>query len=250
MKVTAIKTAKVTAGVVDIYGLLDASLDTLPEKSIVAISSKVVALCENTVVPLGDISREELIVQEAEKYLPKEHSKYGHHFTIRDHTVIASAGIDESNGDEHFVLWPRDAQSSANSIRRHLSEHFSVHDVGVIIVDSTSQLMRRGTTGIALAHSGFLALRDYRGEADLFGREIHFGMANISGGLAATAVLTMGEGAEQTPLCLIEDVLFVEFQRRDPNADELAVMQIPLEDDLFAPFLQSVPWENGTHRDN
>jgi F420-0:gamma-glutamyl ligase len=73
-------------------------------------------------------------------------------------------------------------------------------------------------------------------------------MANLSGGLGAAAVLTMGEGDEQTPLCLIEDVSFVEFQPRDPNADELAELKIPLEDDLFAPFLQNVPWENGARR--
>jgi F420-0:gamma-glutamyl ligase len=248
VKVTPLKTAKITPNATSIFELLERSFNSLPERSVVVVSSKLVSLCEGNVVPLGEVSREELIVQEAEKYLPKEHSKYGHHFTIRDHTVIGGAGIDESNGDEHFVLWPRDAQKTANDIRKILAGHFGVKEIGVVIVDSTSQLMRRGTNGIALAHSGFLALNDYRGRQDLFGKEMHFSMANVSGGLAAAAVLTMGEGDEQTPLCLIEDVPFVEFQQRDPNAEELAELNISLEDDLFAPFLQGVPWKDGAKR--
>ena len=58
----------------------------------------------------------------------------------------------------------------------------------------------------------------------------------------------MGEGTERTPICVIEDVPFVEFQRRDPSLEELADLRIPPEDDLFAPFLNAVPWTNGPDR--
>ena len=55
----------------------------------------------------------------------------------------------------------------------------------------------------------------------------------------------MGEGAESTPLCVIEDVPFVKFQDRDPSEAELDEMLIPLQTDLFAPFLGAVAWQAG-----
>jgi dihydrofolate synthase / folylpolyglutamate synthase len=61
-------------------------------------------------------------------------------------------------------------------------------------------------------------------------------------------VLQMGEGAEQTPIALLTELSFVHFQDRDPTAEELATVIIPLEEDLFAPFLASVQWRTGTRR--
>lgn len=243
MKVAPIKTAKIQASSLDIFTLLDNSLNELPEGSVLAVTSKIVSLCEGSVVPFGEIDKETLVVLESDKYLPKHLSKYGYHFTIKDDTLIPMAGIDESNGDGNYVLWPKNPQKSANEIRGYLKGHFNLKEIGVIITDSTCQPMRRGTTGIVLAHSGFSALNDYRYKPDLFGREFNVSQANISGSLAAAAVLTMGEGAEQTPLCVLSDLPFVTFQPRNPCDDELAQIHIKLEEDLFAPFLQSVPWQ-------
>jgi F420-0:gamma-glutamyl ligase len=98
-----------------------------------------------------------------------------------------------------------------------------------------------------MAHSGFNALHDYIGQPDLFDKPFAVSMASISGGLAAAAVLTMGEGTEQTPLAVISDVDFVQFQQRDPNQEELAMLKIPIEEDLFGPFLHnpSIDWQPG-----
>lgn len=155
------------------------------------------------------------------------------------------AGIDESNADSQYVLWPKDAQATANRTRHYLAKKFNLQKVGVIITDSTCQPLRRGTSGIALAHSGFRALRDYVGTEDLFGRPYKVTQANISGGLAAAAVFVMGEGNEQTPICIISDLGNVEFQPADPTAEELHVLRIDMHEDLFAPFLESVTWEKG-----
>ena len=70
----------------------------------------------------------------------------------------------------------------------------------------------------------------------------------MAGGLAAAAVLQMGEGAEQTPIAILTDLPFVHFQDRDPTAEELASVIIPLDEDLFAPFLTSVQWQQGARR--
>jgi len=55
----------------------------------------------------------------------------------------------------------------------------------------------------------------------------------------------MGEGSEQTPLAVIDDAPFVEFQDRDPTVAELEPLRVPPEDDLYAPLLEGVPWQQG-----
>lgn len=248
MKVISVKTEKIVAGTYDIFKLLDKVLPSLGAGDIVAITSKVISLCENRVVPIGDMDKEKLVIQESDQYLPSSLSKYGHHFTITDDTLIPMAGIDESNGDGNYVLWPKDAQKTANEIRTYLSNRFGIKKIGVIITDSTCQPLRRGTTGISIARSGFAGLTNYIGSSDLFGRPLQVTQANIAGGLAAAAVLAMGEGAEQTPICVISDVPFVKFQDRNPTAKELAEINIPLEEDLFEPFLAAVSWKQGKRK--
>lgn len=244
MQVVAVKTDRISVGNGSIFAVLDKFLPALVENTILVVTSKIVSLTEGSVAP-RDADKERLIVEQADRYLPKTYSKYGHHFTIIKNTLIASAGIDESNSDEHFVLWPRDAQASANAIREHLAEKFGLKNIGVLIVDSTSQPLRRGASGIALAHSGFRAVKDYRTKPDLFGRAFTVEIANLAGGLAAAAVLVMGEGSESTPLALITEVPFIEFQSRNPSPEELAFIYPTPADDLFAPFFDSVNWQPG-----
>ena len=245
MIVNAIKTSRILAGDIGLLALIDESIASLEEGSILAITSKVVSLCENSVVPLDSISKAELVEKESDYFLPDTVGKYGFNFTITNHTFIPMAGIDESNANGYYVLWPKDPQNTANEVRRHLAERFKLSRVGIIITDSTCQPMRRGTSGISIAHSGFAALTDYVGTPDLFGRPLEVTSANIVGGLAAAAVLAMGEGAEQTPLCVISDLPFVKFQPRDPADEEIEASHITIEDDIFEPFLNSVKWQKG-----
>jgi len=218
---------------------------SLEEKSVLAISSKVVSLCEQNVVPMTDTDKETLMIQQSQLYLPAQLSKYGCHFTITHNTLIAMAGIDESNGDGNYILWPKDPQQTANSVRAYLQKRFGLQYAGVIITDSASRPLRRGVGGISLAHSGFAALNDYVGKPDLFGRPFDVSQADIAGGLADAAVLQMGEGTEQTPLVVVNDLPFVTFQDHDPTPEELAPIKLSLGDDLFAPFLGSVDWQKG-----
>jgi F420-0:gamma-glutamyl ligase len=244
MKVDAIKTALVTPSSHTIEALLAAHLPKLAEQSVVAVSSKVISLCEGRVVPRADAIKTDLVKQEAERYLPAEASRYNQMFTITRNTLIAVAGIDESNAGDYYILWPTDPQASANRIREFLSEHFGIKNVGVVVTDSTSQPLRRGTTGIVLAHSGFQGLEDYIGKPDLFGRPFAVSQGNTANGLAATATLVMGEGTEQTPLCVMTDVPFVQFQARNPSPEELAALYVNPAEDLFAPFTEAVDWQS------
>ena len=245
MITTPIKTHKVTPEDKDIFALLKKYLLPLKERSVVAVTSKVVAICEGRVVKMEGVDKDALVKDEVEYYLPKEENKYNFFLTVKDTIMIASGGIDESNGNGYYILWPKNSQESANSIREFLVQEYGLSEVGVIITDSKTTPLRRGVTGVTLAHSGFSALNDYIDKPDIFGRHLHVTKANIADGLAGAAVLVMGEGSEQTPLAILTDLPFVTFQKRNPNAEELTDLKIPMEEDIYASILTRAPWKKG-----
>lgn len=245
MKIKAIKTHKITVSDQDLLKIIDQYLPTLEEKSIIAITSKIVALAEGRVVATDQADKEALIAQEAEYFLPRSSSKYGVSLTITGGQLVATAGIDESNANGYFVLWPEDAQKTANIIRKYLQNKFQLKNIGVIITDSKTTPLRWGVTGTAIAYSGFKPLNDLIGTPDLFGRELKMTKVNILDGLAAAAVLLMGEGTEQTPLAIIEDTNFVKFTDENPSVKELESLKINIEDDIYAPLLTKVDWQKG-----
>ncbi|HSX43564.1 MAG TPA: coenzyme F420-0:L-glutamate ligase [Candidatus Saccharimonadales bacterium] len=245
MLVTPLRTDVITPGSHTLEGVLDTAIAELLEGSIVAVSSKIISLCENRVVPLESTDRDTLIEQESDIYLPADYSPYGHHFTIARGTLVGSAGVDVSNGAGTYVLWPANPQADANRIRTHLQQRFGLMQLGVIVTDSVSQFLRLGAVGTCLAYSGFLPVKSYVGESDLFGRKLAVERANVAEGLAAAAVLAMGEGAEQTPVCILSDLPFVSFNADDPSEDELESTTVRLQDDLFAPFFLPAPWRKG-----
>ena len=244
MKITVYKTDKITAHSHDLFDLLDTALPSLTDGCVVAVATKIVSLCEGRIVPLDGTDKDDLIRQEAQWFLPRT-GKYELAFTIAHNLFIPTAGIDESNANGYYILWPKDLQASTNAIREYLVSKHKVRRLGVIITDSTCRPLQWGTTGIALAYSGFKPLKDYRGQKDLFGRTMEFQTASLANGLAAAAVTMMGEGAEQTPIALLEDLPFIDFQARNPSEEELAALRIEKEDDMFWPFFKSSPWQKG-----
>ena len=245
MIIKPIKTERIEPKSCTLLDLLDRSLPRLAAHSVIAITSKIVSLCEGSVVPVEGTDMLALIRSQSDLFLPESKSKWRINFTITNNTLIPNAGIDESNAGDVYVLWPKNAQATANMVRKYLSEKYDVESIGVIITDSTCSPLRRGVSGIALAFSGLKPLRDYVGSLDLFDRPFKVSQADIIGGLAATAVLVMGEGSESTPLALFTDVAVADFVPRDPTAEELHSLKIPLSEDLFAPFLEQIEWQKG-----
>lgn len=246
MIVTPIKTDKILPlDHKDLLAVLEQFLPKIKENCVLAVTSKIVAICEDRVCKIEDCDKDELIAREAKYYLPRENNPYGVCLTVTNNNLVASAGIDESNGAGFYILWPKDPQQSANQIRKFLKGKYGLKNVGVIITDSRTTPMRWGVTAIALAYSGFNPLKDYIGKPDLFGRNFHFEKMSIIDNLASAAAVVMGEGAEQTPMALIEDVPFVEFQDREPTKKELDQLKISLGEDIYSPFLKSASWKKG-----
>ena len=172
-------------------------------------------------------------------------SKYGVMLTIKGNWMFANAGIDESNANGQYLLWPKNPQESAAQIWNFLREKYHLKEVGVTISDSSSLPLNWGVTGHAIAYAGFNPLRNYIGKSDLFGRPLQMEQLNIAQSVTAAAVMEMGEGAEQTPLAIVTDLHDVEFQDHVPTPSELAALKINLEDDIFAPILTKADWKKG-----
>jgi putative folate metabolism gamma-glutamate ligase len=242
MKINGIKTSKIESGD-DLYKIIDQSILYLQENSIVVFTSKIVSIHQRRLMkPDRNVDKDELIRKEADFYMVGK-KPYGKTLTIKDGIIIPDAGIDESNINGYIALWPEQPYKIANEIRSYLNKKFDLKHLGIIITDSKTTPLRWGTTGVGIAYSGIAPLNDYIGTEDLFGREMEATKANILDGLAAAAVLVMGEGKEQTPIAIIEEVPFVRFTKGDPTKEEINELNISPEDDLYAPILTSVKWE-------
>jgi putative folate metabolism gamma-glutamate ligase len=220
----------------------------LKEKDIIIVTSKVVSIWQGRCVPMAEYpNKDELVVNEADWYLPRKFvpGAWCAH-TMKNNVFIPSAGIDESNAAGYYILWPRDVKHIARELWLWLKKKYRIKDLGVIITDSHTIPLRRGVLGISLAHYGFVPLKDYRGKPDIFGRELKMTQTNIADGLAAAAVVLMGEGSECTPLAIIRDVPSIQFVPRPLKSRKpFSSFEIKTKEDLYYPLLSAVPWRKG-----
>lgn len=232
--------------ILDLIEFIDKYVTQLNENNILVVTSKIVSICEHRVVKIEEgVDEKELILAEADYYLPAELSKYNITISIKNNLLIPTAGIDESNGDGYYILWPKNPQRSANLIRQHLRNKFKLKKLGVIITDSKTTPLRWGTTGTGIGYSGFDPLNNYIGTPDVFGRHLKVTKANILDGLAAASVVVMGEGDERIPIVVIDDIPFVRFVDNDPTDKELGNLEISIDDDLYAPLIKNANWHKG-----
>lgn len=246
MEIRAIKTRKFLPPKDDLWDLLSA-IKSLKENSVVAVTSKVVSIGEGRSLSIGSIGRDELIIKEADKYLPRNVVPNDWAiYTMKNNLLVASAGVDESNGMGFYILWPEDPYFSAQKIWKFLKKKFHLNNLGIIITDSRLVPLRRGVVGIAISYFGFKPIKDYRGTSDIFGREFKMEATDLPDSLATAAVLEMGEGSEQRPLATITDIPQIEFINKPYNPVSIEdSFDIPEKEDMFYPFLSSVKWKKG-----
>ena len=222
----------------NIYDVIDQYLPKLKEGDILIITSKVLGIHQGRCVKIVKDTPEEknrLIMREAEWYIPPKKRKGAHwHLTIKDKTLIADAGIDKSNGQDYYILWPKHMQKLLKEIRAYLKKKFQLKKLGIISVDSHLIPLRTGTMSISTGFTGFEPWRDYRGKPDIFGRKLRYTRRNVVDSLAAPAGLLMGEGKEKTPMLIIRDPEFVRFT--DQNT--YRKLSFPLKQDIFYPLLK------------
>jgi putative folate metabolism gamma-glutamate ligase len=247
MIVKAYKTKKIRLGD-DLYKILDDSLPKLKEGTVVAVTSKIISICQGNIVPNdGKIDKEALVKQQADWYYEDENLKtFGTLIpTITNNILISNAGIDESNVEDGYLLWPKNLDQTTVAIWKYLRAKHKIKKLGVMVTDSRLTPLVYGITGVGISWCGFEAFQDYRGKPDVFGRKLTMSLKCVLSGLGAAAVVVTGEGNEQTPLATITDLPFVVFQNRPPTPEERQNILITKENDIFGKMLNSVKWEKG-----
>ncbi len=145
--------------------------------------------------------------------------------------IMANAGVDRSNvppkpGGELVLLLPEDPDDSAEAMRATFAAHFGKH-LAVVINDSFGRPWRRGTVGVALGAAGLPALRDLRGQLDLYGRPLRVSDTAFADEIASAASLLMGQASEGFPVVLASGFSLTDT----PNAARTLIRSAA--DDLF-----------------
>ena len=216
----------------EIWDILD-NLE-IQDGDIVFITSKILALHQGRTVTVNS-NKQDLIRQESTHWLPYRNiGGFDVNLTITNNILIPSAGIDESNAEGHYILWPKNVDKLCAEIRKYLiKRNPSVKNLGVISTDSHTTPLRWGVTGITTGFSGVKPLRDIRGEKDLFGKVLRLTQVNLIDPLTSMAVLLMGECAEQTPIVILRDYKAIPFCTKSSMKDFV----IPPKLDLYYPLL-------------
>lgn len=123
--------------------------------------------------------------------------KHGH--------VGVRAGVDNSNvEDGTIIMLPPDPIGSADEICERIYE-ITGKKIRVIITDTCGRSFRRGQTGVAIGWSGMSAIHDYRGDHDLFGRELEITEEAVVDEFAAFANFIMGESNRSVPAVIFRN---------------------------------------------
>jgi coenzyme F420-0:L-glutamate ligase/coenzyme F420-1:gamma-L-glutamate ligase len=111
--------------------------------------------------------------------------------------VCANAGVDLSNApaDGVAVLLPKDPDASARRLRDELLARGASAPLGVIVSDTFGRPWREGLVDVAIGCAGLRPLDDWRGRADLRGRELVVTVNASADQLAAAAGLLMAKDA-------------------------------------------------------
>lgn len=244
MKFIKVKTRALLPPQDNLYKLLD-SIKRLDDGDIVLITSKILAIHQGRCIKIGPgVDKTKLVKQEAEKYLETKHiQKHKFTLTIKYHTLICSSGIDESNGNEYYILWPKNPNKLLKEFHGYLTKRHGIKNLGLITTDSHFIPMRAGIVGISIGFYGFEPLLDYRGMPDIFGRKLKFTQVNIVDPLAAFGVFLMGESNEQTPIIIVRGIK-PRFSRKNTYRSLI----YPYKQDIYYPLLKAFDKKNKSAR--
>jgi coenzyme F420-0:L-glutamate ligase / coenzyme F420-1:gamma-L-glutamate ligase len=122
--------------------------------------------------------------------------------TLAGHTCV-NAGVDESNIEEGFLLYPpENPDASASRIGQEI-EKLSGRKISVIVTDTNGRAFKIGQTGVAIGIYRIKPVKRWIGEKDLFGKVLEITEEAIADELAGAANLLMGEGAGGIPVVVI-----------------------------------------------
>ena len=213
----------------DLVGLIltasEAQGTPIEDRDIVVVTQKVVSKTEGALVDLKTVVPSELaktmaadwdkdprhvevVLQESRRIVRMDH---GVLITETKHGFIcANSGVDASNvpGEDMLCLLPKNPDASAEGIREAIRQQTG-HTVAVIISDTFGRPWRDGTTDIAIGTAGMDPLKDYRGEADQFGRTLRASVAAIADEVTGAAELVTRKN-QAIPVTLVRGFKYEE----------------------------------------
>lgn len=223
MEIIPLKTSRVIKpgeDIIDIIAkLIRIKINNPSTGDLLAISVKAISISKKHIIKISSIQPSEKTLKLSEKYnvapeiieliLRKKivvlGGAEGVLATFNNGVLIGNGGLDRKNVETGYIVyWPDNPDKDAYKIRKELYNKLGIW-LSVILVDSHVNPLRKGTTGIVIGLAGFNPLRDYRGEKDLYGRQIRFTIQNIADELASASHIYMGEGVEKTPFVYIKN---------------------------------------------
>ncbi len=228
MKLQAVHTDVFAQGD-NLPGFIKQFLPAVPENTVVAVSSKVVALWKNSTVAFENLAQKEALIKQHSQAALKTPLAW---LTIKDGMIMTNGGIDQSNANGKLILLP-DCYACAQELRAALQQVWRVQNLGVVITDSMILPLRAGVIAAAVGYAGFHGVKDLRGKPDIFGQPLQTTLVNVADTLASAAALLMGEANEQCPLCVIEGAP-VKFTNESVRNE----LKYPVENDLYTPLLK------------
>ena len=225
---------------------------TLQDRDVVIVTSKVVSMEENSRAELSHIqpSPEAMSLAETTRMDPRVvqlvlDEANGEVFGGVFHAILAktnsglsaNAGIDLSNCPEGYaLLLPRDPDRSARSFRQKVLNRYG-KKVAVLVTDSRTIPLKRGTTGVTLGIAGMHPVIDERGKKDLYGYTMTITTRAVADNLATVANMVMGETSERRPFAVIRNV---EFEETDEEVSMSTTLMPEDECLYFGPLLKLI----------
>lgn len=205
-----------------IYEAMQAQELELLQGDVLIITQKIVSKAEGNIIQLDEVQPSEFA-----RLLAKESNKDASYIEVvlretrrivrmdrgvlicetKHGFICANAGVDESNvnGARAITLLPKDSDQSALLLRtrfQELSGEGSTFDLAVIISDTWGRPWRNGQVNMAIGSAGMEAIKDYRGQYDTYGYELHASVLAVADELTSAAELVMGK-IDHIPVALI-----------------------------------------------
>jgi coenzyme F420-0:L-glutamate ligase / coenzyme F420-1:gamma-L-glutamate ligase len=144
--------------------------------------------------------------------------------------VCANAGVDQSNASRpgEVVLLPEDPDGSARALRERIAAACGARPA-VVIADSFGRPWRLGQTDVAIGAAGLVALDEWSGRPDAYGRVLRVTTVAVADAVAAAADLARAKD-DRRPAVLIRGLDRFVTADDGPGA---AALRRPPEADLF-----------------
>ncbi|MDD2339937.1 MAG: coenzyme F420-0:L-glutamate ligase [Methanosarcina sp.] len=225
----------------------------LQDRDIVIIASTVVAKAEGEIFRLEDISPGKVALEIAARngkdarFIQAVLSRSREVLvekpfmlvtTLAGHTCV-NAGVDDSNIEDGFLLYPPvNPDVSASRLGQEL-EKFSGKELSVIVTDTNGRAFKIGQTGAAIGIYKIKPIKRWIGEKDLFGRILEITEEAVADELAGAANLLMGEGAGGIPVVVIRGLN--HYCKENPSIKEI---YRPEEQDIIKKGLRCLQKKN------